>query len=343
MSLEIELMKKPEVVPDKFMRIVEDSMQGFRRYKVLATALDLNIFEYMKTPITPQKLANKLGCDQKMVTLLCDVLCNLELLYIDGESYANTEISNTYILSDSPYSQLNYISGMGKNIKLWEKLQDIIKNGPLIVEKEKFFGDGVIHSMAENAKCGMLQEIVPTVIENVDFKNARKLLDLGGGHGLYAIGFASLNKYLEAFVFDLPQVVEQTKLYIQKYGADHVDVIQGNFFTDDIGDGYDIIFSSLNPGGRVPELVPKIVSALNKGGVFVNRQVPDEDSISDPLLTLDWNLWTFEDIKKANSRYSFENSVSFNDYIDVLKVNGLDVFKEICLKDGSMIVFSKKT
>ncbi|WP_305063708.1 methyltransferase family protein [Methanococcoides sp.] len=343
MSLGIELMKRPEVGPEKFMRIVEDSMKGFRNYKVLATAVELNVFEHTKVPLTPQELANKIGCNRKMITLLCDVLCGFELLYKEGDSYVNTGISNTYILSDSPYSQLNFLSDMDSNVKLWEKLQDIIKDGPRIVEKEEFFGDRVIHSMAENAKCGMLQEVIQTVIENIDFNNASKMLDLGGGHGLYSIGFSSLNKDLKAFVFDLPQVVEQTKIYVQKYGANRVDVIPGNFFTDDIGGGYDLVFSSLNPGGRVPGLIPKIVSALNKGGVFVNRQVPDENSISDPLLTLDWNLWTFKDIKKANSRYSFENSISFNDYIDALKVNGLNVFKEICLKDGSMIVFSKKT
>jgi hypothetical protein len=229
---------------------------------------------------------------------------------------------------------------MERNIVMLEKLDEIITNGPVIVDKQSFFGDRVIHSMAENAKCGMLQEVVDTVTENIDFGTARKMLDLGGGHGLYSIAFTGQNENLKAFVFDLPQVTEHTKKYAEKYRTDQVDVIPGNFFTDDIGSEYDMIFSSLNPGGRVPELIPKVVYALKKGGVFVNRQVPGGDS--DPMETLNWNLWTFKDTKKARSQFSFENSVSLDEYINILKANNLDVFKEIKLTDGSRIVFSRK-
>ena len=33
------------------------------------------------------------------------------------------------------------------------------------------------------------------------------MIDLGGGHGLYAIALAALNPALEAYVFDLPLVI----------------------------------------------------------------------------------------------------------------------------------------
>lgn len=340
MSSAKELMKRPDMCPDKLMRFIDDSMQGFRKYQVLATAVKLRLFEYAQDPVSPGELADKTGCHGEMTALLCDVLCECGFLFHNGEKYANTELTNTYLVGDSPYAQLNYLRDMDRNMAMWEKLDEIISNGPEIVEKQSFFGDRVIHSMAENARCGMLQEVVETVIENIDFDSAGKMLDLGGGHGLYSIAFTGRNATLKAFVFDLPQVTGHTKQYARKYGADQVDVIPGNFFTDDIGSGYDIIFSSLNPGGRVPELIPKIVSALEPGGVFVNRQVPGGDS--DPMDTLNWNLWTFKDTKKAKSQFSFENSISLEDYINILKTSGLDVFRELDLADGSRIVFSRK-
>ncbi len=340
MKLAKELMKRPEVCSERLVKFIDDSMNGFRKYKILSTAVKLQLFEYAKSPISPEELANKMGCDQKMTVLFCDVLCQYDLLLRNEDKYLNTELTNTYLVSDSPYSQLNYLSDMDRNIMMWEKLDEIITNGPVIVDKQSFFGERVIHSMAENAKCGMLQEVVGTVIENIDFDSVRKMLDLGGGHGLYSIAFTGQNEKMKAFVFDLPQVTEHTKKYAEKYGTDQVDVIPGNFFTDDIGEDYDIIFSSLNPGGRVPELIPKIVSALKSGGVFVNRQVAGGDS--DPMQTLNWNLWTFNDTKKGRSQFSFENSVSLEDYINILKTNNLDVFRELDLADGSRIVFSRK-
>ncbi|WP_269849642.1 methyltransferase [Methanosarcina horonobensis] len=62
----------------------------------------------------------------------------------------------------------------------------------------------------------MLQETVRVVRENVDFTNVKKLLDLGGGHGLYAIAFSKLNEDLQAFVFDLPPVTKETRYFIKK-------------------------------------------------------------------------------------------------------------------------------
>jgi hypothetical protein len=168
------------------------------------------------------------------------------------------------------------------------------------------------------------------------------MLDLGGGHGLYAIAFSKLNENLQAFIFDLPSVTEKTKHFIEKYGASNVDVIPGDFFKDEIGNEYDLIFSSFNPGGKVPSLIPKITAALNPGGIFITRQVPDEKIKSSPLISLDWNLWTFEDVKKGDTGYSFENSISFSEYIDKLENYGLEVFQSLDMREASRIVFARK-
>lgn len=258
-----------------------------------------------------------------------------------GAVYQVSELSATYLLGSSLFSQQHYLAERLRNVERWDRLPQIMKQGPDIVEKGPFFGE-IVHCMAENARCGLLQETVRVVQENVDFTNVKKLLDLGGGHGLYAIAFAELNEDLQAFVFDLPPVTKETRYFIDKYGSSRVDIIPGDFFKDEIGSEYDLIFSSFNPGGKVPSLIPKIAGALKNGGVFVTRQVPDENMKSSHLLSLDWNLWTFEDVKKGGSGYSFENSVSFNEYIEMLGSYGLEVFRALDMKDGSRIVFAWK-
>ena len=151
-----------------------------------------------------------------------------------------------------------------------------------------------------------------------------------------------MNEEIQAFVFDLPPVTKETRYFIEKYGASRVDIIPGDFFKDEIGSNYDLIFSSFNPGGKVPSLIPKIAEALKPGGVFVTRQVPDENTKSNSLMSLDWNLWTFEDVKKGSSGFTFENSVPFNEYIDMLGNYGLEVFRALDMEDGSRIVFAWK-
>lgn len=259
-----------------------------------------------------------------------------------GAVYLVSELSATYFLESSPFSQQHYLAERIRNVERWARLPQIMKQGPEIVEKGPFFGE-VVHCMAENARCGLLQETVKVVMENVDFTNVKRLLDIGGGHGLYAIAFSKLNEDTQAFVFDLPPVTGETGYFIEKYGASRVDTIPGDFFKDEIGSDYDLIFSSFNPGGKVPSLIPKLAEALNPGGIFVTRQMPDEKIKSSPLLSLDWNLWTFEGVKKGGSGYSFENSVPFNEYIELLGNYGLEVFRALDMTDGSRIVFARKT
>ncbi|MHC1754716.1 MAG: methyltransferase [Methanosarcina sp.] len=376
----VDLMQKPEIDADRFFKLVDSSVQGLRECRLIASAFELGVFETLKVPLSAGVLAEKLGCDPVLMPHFCEALHSLGFLDRfeegshegeeniqmqrkgedkDGDEnksgdrkpdhetknggavYLVSELSATYLLESSPFSQHHYLAERLRNVELWTRLPQIMKSGPEIVEKGPFFGE-VVHCMAENARCGLLQETVRVVLENVDFTNVKKLLDLGGGHGLYAIAFAKLNENLRAFVFDLPPVTQKTKYFIEKYGASRVDIIPGDFFKDDIGSEYDVIFSSFNPGGKVPSLIPKIARALNPGGVFVTRQVPDEKMKSSPLLSLDWNLWTFEDVKKGGSGYSFENSVPFAEYIETLGNYGLEVFRALDMKDGSRIVFSWK-
>ncbi|WP_292379022.1 class I SAM-dependent methyltransferase [Methanosarcina sp. UBA289] len=392
-----ELMQKPDIDSDRFFKLIDSSIQGLKEYRLIISALELGIFEALKTPLSSRDLAEKLGCDPLLMPHFCEALYNLGLLDrfeegafeeegnvlskekaekrdLDSEGrcgyksedeseekseeksesqiqsggarngtavYLVSELSAAYLLESSPFSQQHYLAGRLKNVELWNRLPQIMKTGPEIFEKGTYFQE-VVHSMAENARCGMLQETVKIVTEHVEFEKVKKLLDLGGGHGLYAIAFAKLNEKLRAFVFDLPPVTEKTKEFIEEYGASNVGIIPGDFFKEEIGDEYDLIFSSFNPGGKVPSLIPKLAEALNPGGIFVTRQMPDEKMESSSLLSLDWNLWTFEGVKKGGSGYSFENSIPFTEYIGMIGNYGLEVFHQLDMKDGSRIVFARK-
>lgn len=373
----IDLMQKPEVDADRLFKLLDSSVQGLRECRLIATAFELGVFEALKTPLSTETLAEKLVCDSVLMPHFCEALHSLGLLdrfeegiheekpgpqsleqggitsekgceerpdngtKNGGAVYMISELGATYLLKDSPFSQQHYLAERLRNIELWARLPQIMKKGPEIFEKGPFFGE-VIQCMAENARCGMLQETVRIVMENVNFGNVKKMLDLGGGHGLYAIAFAKLNENMQTYVFDLPAVTEKTKKFIERYEASNVDVIPGDFFKDEIGSGYDLIFSSFNPGGKVPSLIPKIAEALSSGGIFVTRQVPDEKMKSSPLFSLDWNLWTFEDVKKGGSGYSFENSVPFSEYIKMLENYGLEIFQTLDMEEASRIVFARK-
>jgi predicted O-methyltransferase YrrM len=125
----------------------------------------------------------------------------------------------------------------------------------------------------------------PMDVNLLDLHDVTRVLDLGGGSGVFAMAFARVKQDLHATVFDLPEVVGLTRQYVADAGlSDRIDTLAGDYRTDDIGDGYDLVFLSAivhsNSDGRNAELIRKCADALNPGGqVVVQDFVMDEDRV----------------------------------------------------------------
>ncbi len=320
------LLEKPKADSNFLLTFLDTSTNGIRKFYTLVAAIDLELFELLKKPRRSKEIAEKLNCNEKLINLLCKTLCDLGFLRKTKNGYVNTGIANAFLVKDSPYSQVTYIKNKTKSLNLWLNLAEIIKKGPIKLDSEFFFSKRAIHSLAQASLLGEVQKTVKIVSKLPEFQMAKKLLDLGGGHGLYAIAFASINPKLNAYVFDLPGVIEWTKKYVEIFKAKRVHVIPGNFFTDDLGNNYDIIFSSYNPGGKKGELIPKIHSSLKAGGLYINKQIFPNKDVS--LLDLEWNLWSFG-MKKGKRAYTFEGDLTLKEYVKRLKEVGFKVLKII--------------
>ncbi|MBO8182334.1 MAG: methyltransferase [Archaeoglobus sp.] len=341
------LLKNPRTDPKPLMDIIEEASDGFRKVCVLNTAIEVGIFEELKLPKSIDELSETLKCDKKLLSILCEVLRDLNLVSKQGEVYQNTEMANEFLTKNSAYSQIPFIEHRINNLSLWLELSEIVKKGPIRMEAERFFSDRVLDSIAQNSLLGEIQRTVSIVSSYPEFKKARKLLDLGGGHGLYSIAFTALNENLHAYVFDLPHVVWKTREYLHKFKVERVDVIPGNFFIDELGDGYDLVFSSYNPGGKKEELIPKIYSSLNANGLYVNKQYfPDNVEGTQnrrySLLDLEWNLWTFDGMNKGEKAYTFKNDLSLAEYLKKLEDVGFKILDVIGINRDDKIIVAKK-
>jgi hypothetical protein len=319
----------------------DTALAGVRQYHAVTTALDLGLFELLREPTAAGVCAGALGCRTDLMELLCESLVSIGLLEKNGELFHTSATAQAYLVRDSPFCQQHAIAFQRRLAGLWADLPAIMKDGPATYDRAQMFHDVIIPSMAENCRCGLLQQVTGLVAALPEFPAAKRLLDLGGGHGLYAITFCQKNPGLKATVFDLPPVTGAARDFITRYHADRVTVLPGDFFCDPIGSGYDIIFSSSNPGGKVPSLIPKIAAALNKGGLFINKQAIEEEH-ADPWLSLEWNLWTFAGVQKQAKRYVFANSVPFAEYNRQLADHGLVVQDIIPVDAQSAMTIARK-
>jgi SAM-dependent methyltransferase len=323
------------------LAVLESALAGVRQYHAITTALDLGLFDVLREPKTGKECAEALGCNVDLTSLLCEGLASLNLLEKEGLHYRTSAVADTYFARDSLLCQHHAIAFKRCLAGLWADLPLILKEGPVTYDRTQMFHDVIIPSMAEYCRCGLLQKVTGLVAALPEFPAARRLLDIGGGHGLYSIALCEKNPRLEATVFDLPMVTAATRDFIGRYRAERVHVHPGDFFTDPFSNGYDIVFSSSNPGGKVPALIPKIASALKQGGLFINKQDLDEGQVN-PFLNLEWSMWTFHGVQKKSTRYVFSNSVPFAEYNRQLADHGFVVREVISVDEQSAMTIAQK-
>jgi len=74
----------------------------------------------------------------------------------------------------------------------------------------------------------------------------RRMLDVGGGLGTYAISFARANRKLRAVIYDLQDVVRHARVHIRRAGLQgRVSVEAGECLSEDLPDGpFDLVLVS---------------------------------------------------------------------------------------------------
>jgi len=80
------------------------------------------------------------------------------------------------------------------------------------------------------------------VLAAVRFARARRLLDVGGGHGAFLAAVGAAHPHLDVGLFDLPEVAAVGGARLaQVLGEERVTIHPGDFFRDPIPEGYDMV------------------------------------------------------------------------------------------------------
>lgn len=334
----MSLLESPKKSPEKLLNFIDESYSKTRILCLLKAAVNLNLFDFLENFKSAQELSSRLEIDLTLTEYLLKVFRELDLLEdkIEGNTnyYKNKEVTNIYLKKKSEYNIVNSLQYYFDDVKNWENLESILKNQQDFHSDIHTFFPEVINRMADECKCWELPKILNEISKYKEFKSAKKLLDLAGGHGLYAIGFSMLNKNLKSYVFDLISVIKETDKFIRKYKAKNVFSIAGDFYKDDIGIGYDVIFASYNPGGKNPQIAKKVYAALRKGGLFANKQffLKKENGLDDYLNNMEWNFTKAKGLRKGVVRFTFKGDLDLDSYLKYLKELGFEILDIVSIQ-----------
>lgn len=249
--------------------------------KLLIAAIKLKIFNHLSKPKTAEQAAEAINGHPKNTMFFLNGLVACELLLKKNGIYRNAPIAQTFLVEGSATS-------LGKGLMRQATMADMtLKNLPkLILEgpppspssdheadsEEKWAKNATW--IANNQRTGIAQQMAGMVSCLPEFFSFQKMLDLGGGPGIFGIAMTGKHPTMKGIIFDRKPVVNVAKTFIQEYGLEsRMEVLAGDYNTDPIGEGYDLIWASATLNfaqNNMDAVMKKIHKALNPNGIFIN-------------------------------------------------------------------------
>jgi (2Fe-2S) ferredoxin/predicted O-methyltransferase YrrM len=258
------------VVPDDLTAMI----RGYQESRILLPAIELDVVTAVGGGATGAEVARKCRTDRRATELLLNALVALDVLQVRGDRYAVTPVAARFLVAGAPDDARDALKHNLSLWTTWSSLTDAVREGHVSLRAEmRSRGDDwtvpFIAAMHRNASAR-----APAVVEAVGAAAVKRMLDVGGGSGAYAIAFAQANPALAAVVLDLPTVVPIAASHITEVGLTRrVTTRAGDLRRDDFGSGYDLVFLSaichmLGPDGN-RDLLKRAAKALAPGGRVV--------------------------------------------------------------------------
>jgi SAM-dependent methyltransferase len=257
--------------PDPFAHAFTGLIAG----RAVTTAVVLGVFDALaEGAASPAGLADRLGLDPLGADALLTTLASLGYLERDGERLQNAPVAQRLLVSSSPESIATFV---GEQSDLhWEVLTLLptaVREGRAYAMHEQrrdparweayMRGLYEISRHEQDANAAVVPVVEP-----------RRLVDVAGGHGGFAMAMCRRHPGLRATVLDLPPAAAVGKRIVQQEGyTEQVSFREGDVFEVGLGEGLDVVsvFNLVHhlPDDRDRELCRMARGALRPGGCLV--------------------------------------------------------------------------
>jgi SAM-dependent methyltransferase len=259
---------------------------------ILGAAIEHRIFDLLADGAkTAAEVSRENGASLRGVRAIMNALVGFELLEKDDEGrYSLTPESAAFLVRKNP----DYLGGILRHgdqlIPRWLPLSEIVKTGkPATAVNQE--GDGSAFFV------DFVEDLFPVGYPSAKalaaaFPQARKVLDVAAGSGVWSIPLAQNSKEVRVTALDWPGVLPATRRVTERMGvAGQYEVLAGDLNSADLGNGYDLatLGQILHSEGETHSraLLGRVFQALAPGGtIAIAEFIANEDRTGPPLAML---------------------------------------------------------
>lgn len=264
---------------------IRELANGFQVSRIILTAVELDIFSILDKHLLPAAdVAKQINGDERATDRLLNALVSIGFVKKTRGKFYNSEASSLYLVK----GKNDFMGGLFHTNELWKSwgtLTSAVKEGTAVYKEENANDDWTESFIAAmHYRAAKEAKILAMMI---DISNAKKMLDVGGGSGAFAMGMIDSNPELNAVIFDLPNVIPLTKKYVESFSQKEKIVFkEGDYLKDDFGNGYDLILLSaivhINSYEQNLELINKCANSLNCGGQIIIKDWVMNEARTEP-------------------------------------------------------------
>lgn len=311
---------------------------GFIPAQIVLTANRLQLFSKLSgKKLSAKELANILSTDARATAMLCNALTALGFLEKEREVYHNSPRSEEFLVQGRPFYVGDNLRHQAHLLERWIRLEQVVKTGtpiPRTQGTEKQKQQQTRDFILAMANIGQLT--ASKVAEGLDLRAVKKVIDIGGGPGTYAMEFVKKQPDLQAVIFDLPDVIPIAEERIRQFNMTRkVTTRPGDYFVDDFGSDYDLAFVSniihMLSFDEIIKLFNKAWLCLKQNGRIVVKDFFVNENRSGPVFATQFAInmlvntekgttYTFSEIKQAfkDSGFAWINAFEVGQHSTVI-------------------------
>ncbi len=295
--------------------------RNFMECRILLSGAELDLFTLLTPkPLSAREVADRIHSDPRGVTILLDALSAIGLLAKKNGSYQCPPSVSSLLSADAPGSILPLVLHMANVWKRWALLTSIVQGisweGPAASSQDMMNLKAFIGAMDVIAS-----PLAAQIVDAIDPRSSRRLLDVGGAMGTYTIAFLQAVPEMKATLFDRPEVIEIARQHLAGTGLlRRVALAGGDFYRDELPGGHDLAFVSAIIHQNSPEqnlgLFRKVFRSLDRAGRIVIRDhvmTPDRTRPKDGavfavnmlVVTSGGSTYTFDEIRTGLRQAGF--------------------------------------
>jgi predicted O-methyltransferase YrrM len=275
-------------------RDIQDLASGWQKSRALLAAVELDLFTYAAdgaadgrgAGATARQIAARAGTDPRCTDRLLRVLVTLGLMELRGDRFVNAP-GPAELLVRGREAYLSNLHHLANTFGNWASLNDAVQAGTAVIDLSWDHDEGreaFIEAMHRRARFE-----ADELVARLDLSGVVRVLDVGGGSGVYAMAMCRARPGLEAVVLDLPEVTRLTRRYVDEAGlAKRVTTSDGDYLDADFGvAAYDLVFFSaivhINSPGENWDLMARAFACLRPGGIIAIQDfIMEEDRLDPP-------------------------------------------------------------